>query len=555
RLLTGGSRTALPRQQTLRAAMDWSYDLLSPKERAVLRRLSVFAGGWTLETVEAVCTAKGVTEDEILDVLTQLVDKSLVNAETLSGEVRYRMTETIRQYAQGLLAASKEAADVRTRHRAWYLSLAEQAEAQMYGAEDTMWLNRLEVEHDNLRVALGWSTTAEEDAETRLRLAAALEWFWTSHTHWSEGRRWLDTAIAGSRNIKSTARVKAIWGEGRMAMWHGDYRRALALYEESLALARKLGDQRGIAMGLFGRGVATMRQGDFDTAAVMFEESLEVSQKLEDKWSMARALALLGSVAHRKGDYTKAVSLCEESLATFRTQGGKRWIAYGLRATGHAVRLQDDLERATGLYRESLALSGEAGDKWIATECIEGLALIASAHGYAERASRLFGAAETARETFGITYPRPEAGDQERFWAAIRERPQGTAFAAAWAEGRAMTLEQAVEYALASVESAEPARPRRRATRPEGEVLTSREREVAALVARGQTNREIATTLVISERTADAHVQNILNKLGFGSRAQIAAWATERGLRTDPETDATDSQVLPYRPQPPRRDT
>jgi predicted ATPase/class 3 adenylate cyclase len=450
RLLTGGSRTALPRQQTLRAAMNWSHDLLSQKERAVLRRLSVFAGGCTLEAAEAVCAWKRVKDHEILDLLMQLVDKSLVSAETLSGEVRYRMPETIRQYGQDRLMASGEAAEVRTRHRAWYLSLAERADARMGGPEETMWLDRLEVEHDNLRAALGWSTSEEGDAETRLRLAAALVDFWTAHTHWGEGRRWLETALAESRDTMSTARVRALRGEGALVWRQGDDGRAMALFEESHVLARELGDQTGIADALIGLGLVTMRRGDSDAATALFEEGLELSRKLENKWFMAGALAQMGAVTRYKGDYAKAVALCEESLAIFRTLGGQRWIAYALRLTGHAVRLQGDLEQAAGLYRESLALFGETGDKWVATECIEGLALIASAQGKHERAARLFGAAEAARETFGITMPRPEAGDQEHFWAAIRERTEGTTFAAAWAEGRAMTLEQAIDYALSA---------------------------------------------------------------------------------------------------------
>jgi predicted ATPase/class 3 adenylate cyclase len=448
RLLTGGSRTALPRQQTLRAAMDWSYDLLAPKERAVLRRLSVFAGGCVLEAAEAICAGKRIKQHEILDLLAKLVDKSLVNTETLGGEVRYRMPETIRQYAQDRLLASGEADEVRTRHRAWYLGLAERAEPRLHGPEETMWLDRLEAEHDNLRAALGWSSTEAEDAETWLRLVAALYRFWDSHTHWTEGGKWLETALAGSHHIKSTVRVKALYGEGLLVSRQGDYARAMALHEESLVLARELEDRTGIAMALLGRGVVTMHQGNLDAATALYEESLESFRNLEDKWLTAITLSMMGWVTRQKGDYMKAVAWCEESLAMFRTVGTKRWIAFALRLTGHAVRLQGDLERATGLYRESLALFKEVGDKYIATECIEGLALVASAQGCSERAARLFGVAEVARETFGIMTPRPEAGDQEQFWAAIRERPEGTAFAAAWTEGQAMTVEEAVDYAL-----------------------------------------------------------------------------------------------------------
>jgi len=212
------------------------------------------------------------------------------------------------------------------------------------------------------------------------------------------------------------------------------------------ALARELGDQKRIAMALVNRGVVLVRHGgDLDAATALFEESLEIFRSLGEKWSIANTVAQLGIVARHKEDYTKAVALCEESLAMFRALGATWGIASALRLTGHAVRLRGDLERATALHKERLAEVKETEDKWVATECNEGLALISIAQEHSERATRLFGAAEAARETFGITSPRSEAGDQECFWATIRERPMETTFAAAWAEGRAMTLEQAVE--------------------------------------------------------------------------------------------------------------
>ena len=531
RFLTGGSRAVPPRHQTLRAAIDWSYNLLSEKERALLRRLAVFAGGWTLEAAEALCAGGGVA-DQVLDLLMSLVDKSLVMVETNHGEARYRLLETLRQYAWDQLVEAGEATEAQRQHRAWYLDLAERAEAGIEGPEDTMWLNRLEVEHDNLRAALGWSSTEKDDGETGLRLAAALHWFWECHTHWGEGRKWLETALAGSRNIKSIARVKALWESGNLAWMQGDYARALALCDESLALGRELMDQAGIARALMWRGLVAMRQEDFDAATALFEESLELSRKLEDKWFMAAVLAQMGAMARLRGDYVKAVALCEESLGMFRTLGGPRWIAYSLRLMGHAVRMQGDLQCAVGLYREGLALLRKTRDKWIATECIEGLAIIASMKGELERAACLSGAAEAARETFGITMPPPEPGNHGLVMA-IREGPVDKIFAAAWAEGRAMTLEQAIEYALAPTEAPQSKRgdDSKSAVGKRAGLLAPRERAVAALIVEGKTNREIAARLSITESTAETHVQHILNKLGFNSRAQIAAWAVSHGLR------------------------
>jgi predicted ATPase len=455
RLLTGGSRTGLLRHQTLRATLDWSYDLLSEEERIVLRRLSVFAGGFMLEAAEEICSGDGVAERDILDLLAHLVDKSLVMLGEREGHGRYRLLDTVRQYGLDRLLAAGEAAEARTRHRAWYLDLAERAEAEMYGPQDTKWLNRLEVEYNNLRAALEWSSAEKADAEITLRLAAALGLFWDYHTQRSEGHKWMETALARSGDIKSTARVRALYGAGRLTWRQADYGRAMVLFEESLALAQELDDQTWIARAFSGLGLVTGWQGDWDAAMPLFEKSLALSRQLDDKWCSAVTLVhMAGSqtrawTARHRGDYASAVAWSGESLALFRTLGTKRGTALALMVTGHAIRLRGNIERAAALYRESLASFAETGDKWIDTECVTGLALIESARGDADRAARLLGAAETARETFGIALPLTDAGDQEQFWTAIRERPAETAFAAAWAEGRAMTLEQAIEYALA----------------------------------------------------------------------------------------------------------
>jgi predicted ATPase len=326
RLLTGGSRAVLPRQQTLRAAIDWSYNLLSEPEQVLLRRLAVFAGGWTLEAAEAICAGGGVEADQVLDLLTSLVDKSLVVAETHRDEAWYRQLETLRQYGWDRLIEAREMAKIRTRHRTWYLGLAERADARLRGPEDTMWLNRLEVEHDYLRAALEWSSTEEDDAETRVRLAAALSSLWTSYTHWGEGRKWLETALAGSRDRKSIARVKALCGEGALAWRHGDYERARARCDESLALAQELDDQVGVARARMWHGLLALRQTDFDAAGALFEESLDLFRKLGDTWSMAMVVAQMGALAHYRGDY---VSLAPVA----RASAGVRWRSNHSRAS------------------------------------------------------------------------------------------------------------------------------------------------------------------------------------------------------------------------------
>ncbi len=253
RLLTGGSRTALPRQQTLRAAIDWSYELLSKKERVLLRRVSVFVGGFSLEAVEAVCVGKGIEASEALDLLTHLVDKSLVVVEEQLGETRYRLLDTVRQYSREKLLESKEASAVRKRHRDWYVKLAERAEPEMHGPNQVIWLERLETEHDNLRAALEWSLGGGE-TEAGLRLAGAIWDFWRLHGYLSEGRRWLEGFLSRSSGVSTPARVKALQAAATLGLFQCDFERATTLSEECLTLSRELGDKEGIAFSLINLG-------------------------------------------------------------------------------------------------------------------------------------------------------------------------------------------------------------------------------------------------------------------------------------------------------------
>jgi non-specific serine/threonine protein kinase len=248
RLLTGGSRTALPRQQTLRATIDWSYDLLSEEERLTLHRLAVFAGGWTLEAAEAVCAGDGIVAADVLDLLGRLVDKSLVQMQERGEGARYRLLETVRQYAGERLQDSGEAQAVHQRHTGYYLALAEQAEPALHQQADLGWLARLEAEHDNLRAALAWCM--DHDPQTGLRLAGSLLRFWYLRASFSEGSRWLARVLdaADARAPERTVwRLKAVLAAGMMARPRHDMPTALARLEEALALSRELGDSYRLA--------------------------------------------------------------------------------------------------------------------------------------------------------------------------------------------------------------------------------------------------------------------------------------------------------------------
>ena len=583
-LLTGGGRTAPPRHQTLRAAMDWSYDLLSDRERTVLSRLSVFAGGCALEAAEAVCGGEGAEGSDVLDVLTALVDKSLVHVETQGEEARYRLLETVRQYGRDRLLEAGDAIEMRQRHRNWHLSFAEQADTKLRGPEQALWARRLEAEFDNLRAALEWSAQDESSPEPGPRLAWSLMWFWNTCGYVIEGRQWLEKMVSRAIGASPALRARVLCGAGALSEKLGEYEHARArlagsldlfrrlddawgaalalhflghvasaqdnfalvtsMFEESLALFRGTGDKWGCALTLDCWGSAVCRQGDYDLASSLFEQSAALSRERGNRWELYGPVSGLGVVAAARGDYVRATALLEESLAMARETERKAAILTATLRLGRVVFGQGNCERAAALFKESLVLRKERGDKDGIAACLDALAGVAMAQERLEKAARLFGAADVLRDAIHTVVSPAQRAEYDRHMATLRARLDETALAAAWVEGRAMTLEQAIEYALAPDEA--PSRTARRKDRPApGErldLLTAREREVAALIAQGLTNREIASRLVIAERTAEGHVQSILNKLGFNSRAQVAAWAVEEGLRSvraleDPRQD------------------
>ena len=331
----------------------------------------------------------------------------------------------------------------------------------------------------------------------------------------------------------------------------GNDERAIILAEEGLAVCKEVGDREFGALCLICLSKVASDRGDYEEAKRLAEESLTLGAGLENNYYTCLALSDLGELSRLRGDYDQAIALHEQSLAVSRHRGYPVWNANALRHLGIDHFRRGAYGRAAEHLKQSLTLCKEVGNKVFPVECLYGLGGVACVAQQYERAARLFGAATQLRDALGL---RSKPADQEchdHHTATTRARLGEAAFAAAWAEGRAMMLDQAIDYALAWSESMGSAQPRRRSTRPDGEVLTTREREVAALVARGQTNRQIATTLVISERTADAHVQNILNKLGFNARTQIASWATSRDRSAD-HTAASGSHVSHRSPMPRR---
>jgi len=530
KLLKGGSRTAVPRQQTLRGAMNWSYDLLSEPERKLFGRLSTFAGGWTLEAAEAIGTGDDVEREDVLDLLGRLVDKSLVVAVAGEGDAaHYRMLEPVRQYAWERLEASREAKGVRRRHAAFFLVLAEDAEPQLSSAQQTAWLEWLEAEHDNLRAALAWSL--EDDPETALRLAGALARVWERSSNFLEGRRWLEAVLRQNVCAEATVLAKALTEAGTFAFYQGDHYKATVLHAEALTLYRELGDEYGVAFALMCLGAQEMEQGSYERAAPFFEEALSLCQKLGDKQTTAMVLHNLGEVARHRGKYEQAKELCMKSISLFREIEDISFLTQGLSLLGMIAAYNGDYEAAAKLISEGLPLALELGNEYCVAWNLEASAALAGAKAEEARAARLYGAAEALRDAIGAPLAPVDRPDYERHLTAARAQLDEAAWEKAWAEGQVMALEEAVEYALSEEEpTAPPLSPVPEQEAPAGTQLpdlTRREKEIAALIARGLTNRQIASKLVVSGRTVDNHVRNILKKLGLRSREQVAARMAE----------------------------
>lgn len=396
RLLTGGSRTALPRHQTLRALIDWSYDLLPQAERALLGRLSVFAGGWTLESAEAICIGEGIGPDDVLDLLIQLVNKSLVNSDRAQGaESRYHLLETIRQYARDKLLEAGGGERVREQHLGYFLKLAEQAEPELRGPNQVALLDMLENELDNLRAALEWAL--ECNIEKGLRLASALMWLWHLHGHASEGIEWLDRALStqpGEDDVNPLprTRAKALQMNGLLKIFQSNPGGAQPLLEESLRLHKELGPtgRQGIAVALWGLGTVAAYQGNNTKSKALSEESLTLFRELGDKFGVTEALNTLGDIALTEGDYEQARKLWEESLAIKRERGDKDGIAFSLAQLGNVAFLEGDYTRANPLYEEASTLFREVGNKFYASAAFYSLGETAWAQGNYEHAAKKY---------------------------------------------------------------------------------------------------------------------------------------------------------------------
>src|ERR1700728_2510078 len=490
-LLTGGARDLPQRQQTLRAAIDWSYDLLSAAEQKLFRRLSVFVGGSTLEAAEAVCNAKGDLDLDLLDGMASLVDKSLAQeADLAKGESRFVMLETIREYALEKLGASGEQALTKRAHAAYCLVLAEEEAIEQCGAEGTEWSERFAREHDNFRAGLEWLTETG-DAEWGLRLGTALFRFWEIREYLAEGRDWLGKLLklAGAA-VPTKARARALFAAGALAGEQGDYVSADALIGESQDIARQLGDKTGVAVSLNALGVFARDRGDVALARALFEESLALWRELGDQKAVARALSNLANVLKLQGEYDRARSLYVECLSIFRGLGDRTGVAWSLNYQGDVARDHGDSAAARTLYEQGLAIFREVDDRWgiagtladlgsLAREqgdysaahsmyresikvfqeldhkrgiarLLECSACSAAAQREAERSLRLAGAAAALRRNIGAPLTPAEQAKLEAALEPARRALSNKAGETAWLAGWALPVEKAVEEVLMS---------------------------------------------------------------------------------------------------------
>jgi len=508
----GGPRDVPERQRTLFDAIAWSYELLNEAERTVFRALGAFAGESPLGAIEAVCAGLRV---DVLTPIAGLVDKNLL-IRVGDGETRFRMLETIHEFAEERLELTGEADAVRRHHAAWFLGLAQQAERFIWSEHQTAWFERLERAHDNIRVALNWCLSAG-DEETGVLLAASMTRFWFARGLIREGQRWGELA-ASKQHVSARGRALALSNLAFFLMNQGDLDHALTLAEQAVPLARSVGEPSLLAWILLNLGLATAEVSDFERSERVYGEMLEVARQAGDETMAIRALTKIGVILRTRGDSVRARAALGEALSLARPRHDK-WLTSVVTLNLGSALVTEDPIQALALLEESLALSREVGHRILILGALEELARLFAASGRAEISAALLGARESLRNALGLSGKARQAVANAA-GAAARERLGSAAFDAAYEKGRAMTVDEAVALALGRSAPA----PVERAHRIGG--LTGREVQIARDVARGLTNHQIAEELGISRRTVETHVQNILNKLGMDRRTQIAAWAS-----------------------------
>lgn len=581
KLLTYGMRNVPIRQQTLQNTLEWSYRLLNPEEQQIFRSFSVFVGGCTMQALEATWKLAGYQQEQLLDGVASLLDKSMLSRTMREAEEpRLFLLRTLHEYGAHLLTLTGEKLPLQWAHATYYLELAEEAEPALKGPQPRRWLELLQREHGNLREALCFLIAQGENgtrigAEMALRLGKALERFWIIGGHVKEGRDLLERAVKGSLGVSPLIRGRALCVLVTLARYQGDFAVATAAAEESLTIFRALNDPAGIAGSLYRSGYISWMRGNSDTARVCYEESLEIargdqyrhtrsetlygfaamaffqkdmrmarilieeclelSRELGDQYTIASALNILGWVSLLQGDPTTACALQEESLAASRELGDQRSIAHTLGALGEIAYRMGNFVQACQYYKESLSLILRLDDRWVFTVYLERMARVALAQNELIWAVHLLSTAETLRQTMGMVIrPSIELDEREQVIARLRDALGEQGFAAAWEQGQVLSPQQAARPYDTEVTRATSVQkqPVARSLPPQSlhNDLTPRERDVLRLVAQGLTDAQVAKHLVVSPRTIGFHLSSVYRKLEVSSRSAATRYAIENQM-------------------------
>jgi predicted ATPase/DNA-binding CsgD family transcriptional regulator len=515
--LRGTDRTAQPRHRSLASLMDWSFRLCDEQERILWARVSVFAGGFDLEAAERVCSGGGIDEDTVADLVAGLVDKSVLLREDHGSHVRYRLLETVRRYGRSRLAESGEEAQLRRRHREHVQCVVDAAAAHWFGPDDLAWLDRMRLDHANLRAALESCTRSPADAEDGLRLATTFWLMWRTAGRVTEGRHWLDRLLA-CEPAPSPATATALWVNGWLALIQGDHDRARELLHRSEEISRDRDDRVAIAFVDLFLGQAAILDGELDEAERRLRRALPIHRGTGDPAGLIMTTFRLAVRHAAAGDADAAVATADECLRLCRERGARWWSGYARWIKGVALWCGGDPASAAEEAIESLAITRALGDELGSARALEVVAWV-TVGSDPLRAAQILGTVH--RQCSELAGYGDLADHHERCSTEARRRLGDDRFAAAHAHGAGQRIDEVVDLVLhGRDEDGGPDTP-----------LTRREHEVAELIAQGKTNKAIARALGIAHRTADAHAEHIRAKLGVSSRSQIAAWIVERRTR------------------------